>query len=192
MKTKTILTLSIIVMLVFLIGCSEEELAVEETEVTKEPQLPTCTAPEVLVGEICCIDDNQNSICDSEETPEPVNDTPADTETIDNETEVDNLTETETQEPADTPETIVEMKNIKFSPEEITIKVGEIVTWKHVDRYNGRTDIKHKITIHGIGKSPLLYLGDSWNHTFTEAGEYSFVDAIWINTMSNGRITVTE
>ena len=189
MKTRTILTLSIIVMLIFLVGCGQEEQAAEEAtppaEVTEEPPLPTCTAPEVLVGETCCVDDDQNSICDSEETPEPTDDT----ETTDNETEEDNLTETEVQEPV-VEENIIEMKNIKFSPKSITISAGDTITWKHVDKHNGRDDIKHKVTIHRVGLSPILYYGDSWNYTFTEPGEYSFVDAIWITTMGDGRITV--
>jgi plastocyanin len=66
----------------------------------------------------------------------------------------------------------VEVKDMKFSPDAITVKPGGTVTWKFDDRY------PH--AVQGIGDSamgidsPIFNQGE-WSHTFTIPGTYRYM-----------------
>ncbi|AYF76649.1 copper-binding protein [Nocardia yunnanensis] len=66
----------------------------------------------------------------------------------------------------------VEVKDMKFSPADVTIKAGDTVTWKFDDR------APH--AVQGIGdvalgiNSPIIHKGE-WSHTFTTAGTYRYL-----------------
>ncbi|WP_051178014.1 cupredoxin domain-containing protein [Nocardia concava] len=66
----------------------------------------------------------------------------------------------------------VEVKDMKFSPADITVKAGDTVTWKFDDR------APH--AVQGIGdtalgiNSPIIHKGE-WSHTFTTPGTYRYL-----------------
>ncbi|WP_067677362.1 plastocyanin/azurin family copper-binding protein [Nocardia miyunensis] len=66
----------------------------------------------------------------------------------------------------------VDVKNMRFSPDAITIKVGGTVTWNFADRF------PH--AVQGIGdsamgiNSPIFNTG-KWSHTFTVPGTYRYL-----------------
>ncbi|MBU3061550.1 cupredoxin domain-containing protein [Nocardia sp. NEAU-G5] len=66
----------------------------------------------------------------------------------------------------------VEVKDMKFSPDAITVTSGGTVTWKFEDRY------PH--AVQGIGDSamgidsPIFNQGE-WSHTFTVPGTYRYM-----------------
>jgi plastocyanin len=66
--------------------------------------------------------------------------------------------------------TNVTIKDIKFQPADLTIGVGETVTW--VDEEN----VQHTTVSRGSKEweSPLLGQGDHFSHTFTKAGTYPY------------------
>ena len=66
----------------------------------------------------------------------------------------------------------VEVKGMKFSPDEITIKTGGTVTWKFADRF------PH--AVQGIGDSAMgidspIFNSGQWSHTFTVPGTYRYL-----------------
>ncbi|WP_245713570.1 plastocyanin/azurin family copper-binding protein [Nocardia vaccinii] len=66
----------------------------------------------------------------------------------------------------------VEVKNMQFSPDAVTIKAGGTVTWNFADRF------PH--AVQGIGdsamgiNSPIFNTG-TWSHTFTVPGTYRYL-----------------
>jgi plastocyanin len=63
----------------------------------------------------------------------------------------------------------VKMKNDKFSPSVITVKVNTTVTWTNKDLWG------HTVTAdNGLFSSGKLTSGDHWTFTFTKAGEYPY------------------
>ncbi|MBF6425634.1 cupredoxin domain-containing protein [Nocardia cyriacigeorgica] len=80
---------------------------------------------------------------------------------------------------------VVEVDDMTFSPADLTISVGDTVTWKFDD------DVVHGVQ--GIGdkamgiNSPLFAEGE-WSHTFTTAGSYRYLCPI--HPEMRGTITV--
>jgi plastocyanin len=65
--------------------------------------------------------------------------------------------------------TMVKMKNDKFSPSVITVKVNTTVTWSNKDLWG------HTVTAdNGLFSSGKLTAGDQWTFTFTKPGEYPY------------------
>ncbi|MFE3188630.1 cupredoxin family copper-binding protein [Nocardia sp. NPDC059240] len=66
----------------------------------------------------------------------------------------------------------VEVKDMKFSPADVTIKAGDTVTWKFDD--------SRPHDVQGVGdtslgiNSPIIHKGE-WSHTFTTAGTYRYI-----------------
>ncbi|HWA82092.1 MAG TPA: metallophosphoesterase [Fimbriimonadaceae bacterium] len=70
---------------------------------------------------------------------------------------------------AETDAQVVAIDNFAFSPATATGKKGPAVKWVNHD------DIPHKIVeVDGKFSSPALDTGDSWEHTFAEAGEVRY------------------
>ncbi len=63
----------------------------------------------------------------------------------------------------------VTIKDFAFSPEVITIKVGDTVTWTEQDT------VHHTVTAGGIWNSGDLGQGKTYSKTFDEAGTYSYI-----------------
>jgi len=70
-----------------------------------------------------------------------------------------------TAPPAD--KNTVTIQNFSFQPAELTIKKGETVTWINQDT------VGHTITGDSLD-SKLLENGQSFSHTFNEAGTYTY------------------
>jgi plastocyanin len=69
----------------------------------------------------------------------------------------------------DSPNT-VDMINIQFVPETIEINVGDTVTWMN------RDPVTHTIT--GFGVDAIVNSGETFNHTFNDAGTYDYACTI--------------
>lgn len=85
---------------------------------------------------------------------------------------------------------VIQIKDMKFIPEELTISAGTRVIWKHNDRNDVR-DIVHVIRIYPLGvKSDRLHYGDEFEYTFTEPKKYWYIDIIYKESMKKGVIIV--
>lgn len=79
----------------------------------------------------------------------------------------------------------VDVTDMKFSPAEVTVKVGETVTWKFKD------SVPH--TVQGIGdkamgiNSPIFDKGE-WSYTFFAAGTYRYLCSL--HPQMRGTVTV--
>lgn len=68
-------------------------------------------------------------------------------------------------------EVTVEVGHNRLSPAELSISVGDTVTFKNLDRMPGG----HSVAADdGSFRSPALDAGASWSHTFEEAGTYPY------------------
>ena len=61
----------------------------------------------------------------------------------------------------------VNIQNFAFYPSEITINVGDTVTWTNLD------DMQHTVTGDNFD-SGTLNKGNQFKHTFTESGTYDY------------------
>ncbi|WP_063051543.1 plastocyanin/azurin family copper-binding protein [Nocardia arthritidis] len=79
----------------------------------------------------------------------------------------------------------IAVDDMKFSPAEVTIKVGDTVTWKFGDK------VPH--TVQGIGdkamgiNSPIIDKGE-WSYTFTTPGAYRYLCSL--HPEMRGTVTV--
>ena len=64
-----------------------------------------------------------------------------------------------------------------YSPDPIEVNVGETVTWVNEDDSSSHT----VTSTDGIFNSDILERGQTFSHTFTEAGEYSYFCALHPN-----------
>jgi amicyanin len=62
----------------------------------------------------------------------------------------------------------VSIDNFTFTPPELTVKVGDTVTWTN------RDDIPHTVMSAGKFRSKALDTDNSFSFTFTEAGDYKY------------------
>jgi len=65
----------------------------------------------------------------------------------------------------------VSIRNLRFEPAELTIKVGETVKWTNDDDRDHTVMSRDKETKF---KSPILHQGDTWQMTFDKAGKFSY------------------
>ncbi|MEU7218035.1 cupredoxin domain-containing protein [Nocardia iowensis] len=95
---------------------------------------------------------------------------------------------TPTSQPAGDPKpaaVTVDVSDMKFSPAEVTIKTGDIITWHFSD--------KAPHNVQGIGdkamglNSPIIDKGD-WSYTFTVPGTYRYLCSL--HPEMRGTITV--
>ena len=86
------------------------------------------------------------------------------------------------------------MRSIAFDPAELTITVGESVTW------NNRDIVPHTATsgnpgeenLGSIFRSALLGQGETFTHTFNEPGEFVYFCEVHPLMMRDARIIVLE
>ena len=62
----------------------------------------------------------------------------------------------------------VHIDNFVFAPAQLTVKVGQTVTWTN------RDDIPHTVVSAGKFRSKALDTDDKFSFTFTAAGEYKY------------------
>lgn len=80
--------------------------------------------------------------------------------------------EEETTAPAGVTEHQVSMKNYAFEPREITIKIGDTITWtNNEDPADILTTKNHKITEFDSGN---IVPGETYSKTFDKAGIYEY------------------
>jgi len=60
-----------------------------------------------------------------------------------------------------------------FDPEELTVSVGTVVTWKNMDNR------VHIILLVGGDRSPRLEEGDTFEYEFEEVGIYTIMDSVF-------------
>ena len=85
------------------------------------------------------------------------------------------------------------MRSIAFDPAEITIGVGESVTWTNMDFV-----IPHTATSGNPGEEDLgsvfrsvrLFQGETFTHTFNEAGEFIYFCEVHPVMMRNAKVIV--
>ena len=68
--------------------------------------------------------------------------------------------------------TSVEIRHFKYGPETITVPVGATVTWTNED------DEPHTVTATGVFASPGLDYDETFSHTFTKPGSYTYSCAL--------------
>ena len=92
--------------------------------------------------------------------------------------------------PAGTPEPAVATKAVSMSgdayhPAVITVKVGDAVTWTQQDR-----DPHDVLMTDPAGlRSPILVKGETYTHTFTAPGSYSYICSV--HPYMRGKVIVT-
>ncbi|WP_084759416.1 cupredoxin domain-containing protein [Nocardia mangyaensis] len=97
------------------------------------------------------------------------------------------VTTTTTQTPTGPIALTVDVSNMKYSPADATVKVGETVTWKFSD--------KAPHNVQGIGdkamglNSPIIDRGE-WSYTFTQPGTYRYMCTL--HPDMRGTITVLD
>ena len=65
----------------------------------------------------------------------------------------------------------VSIRNLRYEPAELNIKVGDTVKWTNDD------DREHTVVSRDKEakfKSPVLHQGESWSMTFDKAGKFSY------------------
>jgi plastocyanin len=70
--------------------------------------------------------------------------------------------------PARAEEHKVKIDNFTFNPPEVTVKVGDTVTWTNGD------DIPHTVVSAGKFRSKTMDTDNSFTFTFTAAGDYKY------------------
>ncbi|MBS3143114.1 hypothetical protein J4464_07030 [Candidatus Woesearchaeota archaeon] len=90
-------------------------------------------------------------------------------------------------------EVFVEIKNLQFQPKVITILPGTTVTWINKDELPGSPGRARTHMIKGFAgfRSERLELNQSYSYTFTEVGEYRYIDTIFTKQME-GTVVVSE
>ncbi|MCQ4120238.1 cupredoxin domain-containing protein [Rhodococcus tibetensis] len=82
---------------------------------------------------------------------------------------------------------VVEVADMAYSPAQLTVRVGETVTWKFDDR--GVThDVAGVGEAKGVLRSPLMQTGN-FTYTFTEPGTYEYTCSL--HPDMHGTIVVT-
>ena len=62
----------------------------------------------------------------------------------------------------------VDISNFAFNPSELTIKIGDTITWINQD------SVQHTITFDSGLDSGILSKGQNYPHTFDKAGAYTY------------------
>jgi len=149
----------------------------------------------------CKIDEGQTEEpigTEEQETQEPVGETGEGAgesveeevnETTEPEVELNETGETEEEVNATEPEEnvlTIEIDHLTLSQKYVTIEKGTTVVWINKENH------PHIIAPHhGDFRSPRLEQGDSYNYTFNEIGEYTYICAIF-QSYIRGTINVEE
>lgn len=86
-------------------------------------------------------------------------------------------------------ENLVIIQNYKFAPETLTIKKGATITWENRDNTRHNAVSEDDSPVKGLN-GPLIGRGETWAHTFTGAGTYTYYCSP--HPYMKARIVVTE
>jgi len=90
----------------------------------------------------------------------------------------------------------IEIINYNFVPEELTINVGDTVTWVNKDTLTVGENTDYRVHVvaghYGKFRSPRLLVGDTYSYTFAEAGTYTYTDAVSPSNTGIAKIIVKE
>ena len=95
----------------------------------------------------------------------------------------------DSSEASDSMEILSDIKDFKLKNH--TVPVGTTVTWLQRDRVPHTTTSGRRTNITGLWDSPVLRSGDSFSHTFTQIGSFSYFCRIHPFTM-NAEINVVK
>lgn len=175
--SRTINLLVVILAIMFLVGCQT-------------------TNPEVTSGDDADTEETTDQTNESEEVGEIG---VIEQVTPDEEPDTDNQSAEEPEKPDEditeetTNQVVIEIDDLKFIPNKLNISQGTTVVWEHKDEYAGNDHLVHTLMVYppeGAGfQSPRMLLGDTFNYTFTEPGEYWYISIVFKNRM-RGYITV--
>jgi len=86
----------------------------------------------------------------------------------------------------------VVMQGVAFDPPEITINVGESVTWTNMDfvPHTATSGNPGDADLGSVFRSPHLARGESFTHTFDQAGEYVYFCELHPTVMRDARVIV--
>jgi len=91
---------------------------------------------------------------------------------------------------------VIKIEDLKFVPNDVTIKAGTKVRWVHDDLYAGNEKIKHIVRVYPKQGQTLkdtiskgLFYGDTFEIIFEEPGDYYYIDVVY-STQMRGDIVV--
>ena len=87
------------------------------------------------------------------------------------------------------------MQRNAFNPMEITIQAGESVTWTNQDLIVPHTATSGNPGDEDLGaifRSALLGQGDTFTHTFEDAGEFVYFCEVYLDRMRDAKVIVTS
>ena len=84
------------------------------------------------------------------------------------------------------------MRSIAFDPPEITINVGETVTWTNMDivPHTATSGNPGDADLGSVFQSARLGINDSFTHTFDEAGEFIYFCEVHPVMMRDAKVIV--
>ena len=139
--------------------------------------LSGCQIAEEQTEEPVETEEQETLVDEPEEVEEPAEEEL--NETIEPEEETEEINATEPEENVLT----IEIDHLTLSQRDVVIEKGTTIVWEN------KESNKHKLTIYGLVQSPILYQGDSFEYTFDEEGEYTYICAIFKKQI-RGTITV--
>lgn len=75
---------------------------------------------------------------------------------------------------------VITIKDLKLDPQELTIKKGDTVIWKHEDTWEEDEETRHYLAAHSNEfRTPILYYGDTFEHTFNKTGTFTYIDVLY-------------
>lgn len=75
---------------------------------------------------------------------------------------------------------VIKIKDLKLDPRELSIRRGDTVIWEHEDEWEKDGETKHYLAAHtNEFRSPVLYYGDKFEHTFGKAGTFTYIDIVY-------------
>jgi plastocyanin len=71
----------------------------------------------------------------------------------------------------------VVIEDLRLNPQELTINKGDTVIWDNEDDWEQDEATRHYLYSHtNEFRSPILYKGDTFNHTFNTVGTFTYND----------------
>jgi len=131
---------------------------------------------------------------DADEEDETNDTTEDDDESGDNESDDEVIEEIDIDDESGSAE-IIEIEDLQFKPEDMTIDVGTKIKWVHNDKFADSDKIKHIIRVYKVGEafdlqSDALFYGDSFEYTFDEPGTYRYISIVYAARGAEGNLVV--
>jgi plastocyanin len=140
----------------------------EESEAAEEELSDETDESEETTDETSDEEDESEDTGDSEEELDDAED---ETDETSEDEESDESSDTEEE----STENLIEITDEGFDPSELTIAVGDTVTFSNLREDEYEDEIVMGVRSHSDIESDKLSPGDTWDYTFTEADEYEFV-----------------